>query len=136
MVMVFAQRMEMILRGPIGPHTVLWVLNDLSATVSYSNIRYTVKGGNTQESPMRSQVYYIHIYEYCTNTTAINLSAFVYRLFVEDFISIVESNLQYIYKYTLLMTIVILRSPLISSQQSQNKGMDISHAFTCPWSCC
>ena len=27
MLMVFAQRMEMILRGPIGPHTVLWGLN-------------------------------------------------------------------------------------------------------------
>ena len=24
MLMVFAQRMEMILRGPIGPHTVTW----------------------------------------------------------------------------------------------------------------
>ena len=26
MLMVFAQRMEMILRGSVGPHTVLWGL--------------------------------------------------------------------------------------------------------------
>ena len=30
MLMVFAQRMEMILRGPIGPHTVLWGLKFVS----------------------------------------------------------------------------------------------------------
>ena len=29
MLMVFAQRMEMILRGPIGPHMVLWGLSHL-----------------------------------------------------------------------------------------------------------